>query len=113
MVGGKPLRGKDAIRKMMAADGSPTPPAFTVDTIVAEGDVVACVGDMTMAEGGKVTPYSYCDVWRFRDGKPVSLKAFVIKTEGSVTVASVAIVRFGYRPFRKQRICAVSVNPRA
>jgi uncharacterized protein len=25
--------------------------------------------------------YSYCDVWRFRDGKMVELKAFVIKTE--------------------------------
>jgi hypothetical protein len=41
------------------------PPKFSVDTIVAEGDFVTAVGDMTMNENGAVVPYSYCDVWRF------------------------------------------------
>lgn len=78
MVGEKPMRGKDAIRAFMAGM-PPEAPVFTVDTIVAEGDTVACIGDMTMKENGKAVPYSYCDVWRFRDGKPASLKAFVVK----------------------------------
>jgi ketosteroid isomerase-like protein len=29
-------------------------------------------------EDGKMVDYSYCDVWRFRDGKMAELKAFVI-----------------------------------
>jgi ketosteroid isomerase-like protein len=62
------------------SNGPGDPPTFTVDTLIAEGDIVTCLGDMTMEEGGKVVPYSYCDVWRFRDGKVVTLKAFVIKT---------------------------------
>ena len=80
MVGETPLRGKDAIRAFMA-QGPSQPPSFTVDALVAEGDLVTCVGDMTMEEGGTVKAYSYCDVWRFRDGKVVTLKAFVIPTD--------------------------------
>ena len=80
MVGEKPLRGKDAVRSFMSG-GPSEPPAFTVDTIVAEGDCVICIGDMTMKQDGKMVPYSYCDVWRIRDGKVVSLRAFVIKTD--------------------------------
>ena len=80
MVGAKPIQGKDAIRTFMAS-GPPEPPQFTVDAMVAEGDIVTCVGDMTMNENGSVVPYSYCDVWRFRGEKIVELKAFVIKTD--------------------------------
>ena len=80
MVGEKPLRGKDAVRAFMSG-GPSEPPAFTVDAIVAEGDYVTCIGDMTMKQDGKVQAYSYCDVWRIHDGKVVSLKAFVIRTD--------------------------------
>jgi uncharacterized protein len=31
-------------------------------------------------EDGTAVNYSYCDVWRFRDGQIVELGAFVIKT---------------------------------
>lgn len=79
MVGHPPVRGKDAIRKWMA-EAPPEPPQFTVDSVVAEGDMVTVIGDMTMNENGSVVPYSYCDVWRFQGDKAVELKAFVIKT---------------------------------
>lgn len=79
MVGHAPVRGKDAIRKWME-QAPPEPPTFTIDDVVAEGDLVTVLGDMTMQEEGGVTPYAYCDVWRFKGDKPAELKAFVIKT---------------------------------
>jgi uncharacterized protein len=87
MVGEKPLRGKAAIREMMA-HGPQDPPDFTVRQTVADGDVVVATGDMTMEEGGATVPYAFCDVWRFRDGKVVSLDAFVIKTERAERAAA-------------------------
>jgi ketosteroid isomerase-like protein len=85
MVGSPSVRGKAAVRAFWAA-GPSEPPTFTVDTVVAEGDMVTAIGDMTMEENGKVTPYSYCDVWRFRDGKIAELRAFVIRTEAVAAV---------------------------
>ncbi|HUE84788.1 MAG TPA: nuclear transport factor 2 family protein [Vicinamibacterales bacterium] len=82
MVGSDPVKGKDAIRQWMAS-GPPEPPHFTANTVVAEGDFVTSIGDMTMTENGTVVPYSYCDVWRFRGDKLVELRAFVIKTAGA------------------------------
>jgi uncharacterized protein (TIGR02246 family) len=51
-VGDKTLRGKEAVRQWMA----------------------------TNYENGTEAHYSYCDVWRFRDGKMVELMAFVINS---------------------------------
>ncbi|MBW4694421.1 MAG: nuclear transport factor 2 family protein [Lyngbya sp. HA4199-MV5] len=52
-----------------------------VANLIAEGDFLTALGDITMKdEDGKMAHYSYCDVWRFRGGKIVELKAFVIKT---------------------------------
>lgn len=79
MVGEKPLRGKETIRAAMG-QGPSEPPAFDVKTMVAEGDTVVCVGDMTMKQDGEVKTYSYCDVWTIRDGKIAALKAFLIGT---------------------------------
>jgi len=56
-----------------------TDPKFKVTNLIAEGDSLAAIGEITL-DG---IDYSYCDVWRFRDGKMAELKAFVIKTEGS------------------------------
>jgi ketosteroid isomerase-like protein len=80
MVGAESVRGKDAIRKWMGS-APPEPPKFSVDTVVAEGDHVTAIGNMTMKEEGKVVPYSYCDVWTFKNGAIVELRAFVIKTK--------------------------------
>lgn len=88
MVGDKTVRGKDAIRQWMASMPS-EPPTFTVANVIAEGDFVTTHGDMTMKDkDGKVVPYSYCDIYRFRDGKIVELRAFVIKTEAKREASS-------------------------
>ena len=87
MVGETPIRGKDALRKMMA-EGPSEPPAFTVHTMVAEGDVVVAQGDMTMKEGGADVPYAFCDVWRFRGDMLVALDAYVVKTARAIRAAA-------------------------
>jgi uncharacterized protein len=79
-VGDKTLEGKEAVRQWMATTYV-EPPKFMVAHLIAEGDFVTALGDITMKdEDGKTAHYSYCDVWRFRDGKIVELRAFVIKT---------------------------------
>ena len=56
------------------------PPKNTVSNLIAEGDFVTAVGDVTVKDkDGKAAHYSYCDVWRFREGKMVELWAFVVK----------------------------------
>jgi uncharacterized protein len=79
-VGDKTLNGKEAIRQWMAT-AYVEPPKFKVAHLIAEGDFVTALGDITMKdEDGKAADYSYCDIWRFRDGKIIELRAFVIKT---------------------------------
>lgn len=78
-VGDKTLNGKEAVRQWMATTYI-EPPAFRVTNLIAEGDFVTALGNITMKdEDGKAADYSYCDIWRFRDGQMVELKAFVIK----------------------------------
>jgi uncharacterized protein len=80
-VGDRILKGKEAVRQYMAATYI-EPPKFTVTDLIAEGDFVTALGDITLKdENGKAVHHSYCDIWRFRGGKIVELKAFVIKTE--------------------------------
>ena len=80
-VGDKTLSGKEAVRQWMATEYV-EPPLNIVANLIAEGDFVTAVGDLTIKDkDGKAAHYSYCDVWRFRGGKMVELKAFVIKTK--------------------------------
>jgi len=76
-VGDKILQGKDSVRKYMA-ETYVKPPRFVVENIIAENDFVTAIGNITLTENGKDKNYTYCDVWRFRDGKMAELKAFVI-----------------------------------
>ena len=88
MVGEKTTNGKTAIREWMAQMKDMEPPKFTVDQLIAEGDSVACCGDMSMKDKeGKLGKYSYCDVYRFSNGKITELRSFVVehKTEGEKT----------------------------
>lgn len=79
MVGEKTVNGKDAIRQWLASMDM-EPPEFTVENVIAEGDLVAAHGDMTMKDkDGKTMPYSYCDIYRFRGDEIVELKSFVLK----------------------------------
>ena len=83
-IGDKTLKGKEAVRQWMAAEYL-EPPDNKVAHLIAEGDFVTAIGELTTKDkDGKATHYSYCDIWRFRDGKLVELKAFVIKTEDRV-----------------------------
>ncbi len=78
-VGDKTLKGKDTVREYLAV-AYLEPPKFTVTNLIAEGDFVTAFGEITMKdEDGKAVRYSYCDIWRFRDGQIIALKAFVIK----------------------------------
>ena len=80
-VGDKILKGKDAVRRYL--DAAKEPPRFTVTDLIAEGDFVTALGEITTKDqAGKVVQQSYCDVWRFRGGKMAELRAFVIKTQG-------------------------------
>jgi uncharacterized protein len=89
-VGNKILNGKEAIRQWMATEYV-EPPLNIVANLIAEGDFVTAVGDLTIKnKSGKATHYSYCDVWRFRGGKMVELRAFVIQTEVKDETSSAA-----------------------
>ncbi|PWB20587.1 nuclear transport factor 2 family protein [Flavobacterium sp. HTF] len=77
-IGDQTLKGKEAVRKYMA-EAYKEPPKFMVENLIAEGDYVTAVGKISMKDKeDKETDYSYCDVWKFTNGKMASLKAFVI-----------------------------------
>jgi uncharacterized protein len=79
-VGDRTLRGKAAVRRWMTATYK-EPPKFNVHRMIAEGDSLAALGEITLKdEEGKTAQHAYCDVWRFRDGKMAELHAFVIET---------------------------------
>jgi len=80
-IGDKTLRGKDAVRQYIAT-AYVNPPRFVVENLIAEGEFLTAIGTITMKnKQGKMVDYSYCDIWRFRDGKIAELKAFVIETK--------------------------------
>ena len=89
-VGDKILKGKEAVRQWMATEYV-NPPENEVANLIAENDFVAAIGKLTLKDKyGKATHYSYCDVWRFRDGKMVELKAFVIEIENKQEITGAA-----------------------
>src|SRR5688500_17581076 len=80
-IGDKTLIGKDAVRQYMAK-AYLEPPQFNVENVISEGAFLTAIGTISMKnEQGKMVDYSYCDVWRFRDGKMAELKAYVIETK--------------------------------
>jgi ketosteroid isomerase-like protein len=79
-VGDRTLKGKEAVRRWMA-ETYREPPTFRVDRLIAEGDFLTALGEITLKdENGKTAHHSYCDVWRFDDGRMAELHAFVIET---------------------------------
>ncbi|NQX40604.1 conserved hypothetical protein [Pedobacter steynii] len=79
-VGDRILRGKQDVREYMAT-AYLEPPKFMVENLIAEGEFVTAIGKISMKnEDGIMIEYSYCDVWRFREGKMAGLKAFVVET---------------------------------
>ena len=87
MVGDKTFKGKQAIREFMSSmeHSGMEPPKFTVDETIGDGESVVAYGDFTMKdEKGVTVPYSYCDVYRFKNDEIIRLQSFVVKhkTEG-------------------------------
>lgn len=76
-VGQDSLRGKSAVREWMRQNYI-DPPQFTVAELIAEEDLVAALGTIQVEIDGVSTTHSYCDVWRFRQGKMAELRAFVV-----------------------------------
>ena len=82
-VGDQTLKGKEAVRQYMKKTYI-EPPTFTVDRVIAEGDFVTTLGDISIKDGaGKVVHFTYCDVWRLREGKLAELRAFVVEIKES------------------------------
>ncbi|SDG31869.1 Ketosteroid isomerase-related protein [Dyadobacter soli] len=78
-VGEQTLSSKAAVRQYLT-DTYLEPPKFDVETLIAEGDYVTAVGKIDLkGRDGILLHYSYCDVWRFEDGKMAELTAFVIE----------------------------------
>jgi len=78
-VGERTLTGKEVVRQYMA-ETYVEPPKFQVENLIAEGDYVTAIGKIDLKDqDGSLAHYSYCDVWRFEDGKMAELTAFVIK----------------------------------
>jgi ketosteroid isomerase-like protein len=76
-VGQGSLRGKPAVREWIR-DNYVKPPRFTVDEMIAQGDLVAALGTIEIEVDGAPVAHAYCDVWRFRQGKMAELRAFVV-----------------------------------
>jgi len=77
-VGERKITGKEALREWMK-EAYKEPPLFTVQELIADGDFVVALGSIVTDSNGKEESHSYCDVWKFENGKIKSLKAFVIK----------------------------------
>jgi uncharacterized protein len=80
-IGDQTLNGKENVREWMKT-AYKQPPSFEVENIIAEDDFVTAIGKITMKNEKEImTTYSYCDVWKFRDGKMAELRAFVIEAQ--------------------------------
>lgn len=78
-VGDRTLDGKDAVRRYMA-EVYREPPVFNVHRMIAEDNFVTALGEITLkGDDGKASHHSYCDVWRFEDGRMAELQAFVVE----------------------------------
>lgn len=81
MVGDKVVKTKAGIREYMSSYSDMEPPNFSVDNLIAEGNVVVCSGNMTMKDkDGNPGSYSYCDVYRFNGNKIAQLDSYVLST---------------------------------
>lgn len=80
-VGDRTVTGKEKVREYMR-EAYAEPPVFNVETIIGEGNFVSALGEITLKNSsGTDEHYSYCDNWRFENGKMAALKAYVIKTD--------------------------------
>lgn len=77
-LGERTLRGKAVVRRWMA-EAYRQPPRFNVRQLIADGEFLAAVGEITLKDdSGKDATFSYCDVWRFQNNRMAELNAFVV-----------------------------------
>ena len=88
MEGEKTTNGIAEIREWMSQMEGSEPPKFTVDKMIADGDSVACFGEMSMKQPPEAAgDYSYCDLYTFANDKIKELRSFVVKhkSEGELS----------------------------
>jgi ketosteroid isomerase-like protein len=94
IVGDQTINGKGAMREFLKTMEGHEPPKFSVDILIAEGDLAMAAGGMTMEEEpGCEGAYEYCDIYRFNaDGRITELRTFVtkLKKEGKETATGTA-----------------------
>jgi ketosteroid isomerase-like protein len=77
-VGDLTLDGKDKVREYLATAYNES--KFQIEKFIDEGEYLVAIGWIKMKDKeGRLMSYSFCDVWKFRDGKMAELKGFVIK----------------------------------
>jgi len=80
-IGDQILDGKDQVREWMLNEYI-EPPINDVKNIVAENEYLTVMGYLTVkTKSGESNKYSYCDVWKFRNGKMAELLAFVVESD--------------------------------
>jgi len=78
-VGDRVLNGKEEVRTYMK-ENYLEPPKFNVTNLIAEGDFVTAIGEISMKnKDGELINYHYCDVWKFRGDQIAELRGFVIE----------------------------------
>ena len=76
-IGEQILYGKGAVREYMTTAYT-EPPEFIVEELISEDDHVIALGRISLKDrDGKIVESDYCDVWKFREGRMATLKAFV------------------------------------
>lgn len=77
-IGEQILHGKEEVRAYMKQTYR-EPPKFRVNQMIEDGDYLAAMGEITLKdEQGTTTDYSYCDVWKLREGQLHELNAYVV-----------------------------------
>jgi ketosteroid isomerase-like protein len=90
-VGEQTLKGKAAVRQYMN-ETYVEPPRFVITQLIAEGDFVTALGDITLkGKDGADVRYAYCDVWRLRDGRLAELQAFVVEKTKNLKPVQLAV----------------------
>ncbi|MPR35817.1 nuclear transport factor 2 family protein [Salmonirosea aquatica] len=80
-IGDQVLNGKEEVRNWMLNEYI-EPPKNVVKNLIAENEYLTALGVITVLnKNGKTDTFSYCDVWKIRDGKLAELVAFVVESD--------------------------------
>lgn len=83
-VGERTLLGKEAVRQYIN-EFYLAPPIFDMERAIEEGDFVTATGNIALKnKNGEYVHYTYCDIWRFKEGKMAELEAFVIEKKSGI-----------------------------